>query len=258
MRLQSCLLFPRVALVLSALLLSVSPAHAQKKPGEQTTAEQKTADQKTIEQKKSGEQRRVAEPLSDEQVLAFVEKHHPELQQLLVRLKRDSAKDFEKALREIRVVAERVARVGGKKTPRAAYEIDRWKIDSRIRLLSARMISLMGEPAEGIENPNLEAARQQLRKLAEERVQIERDRLESDKRLLLERLAKLQEQSSRIDEDVDAAIERQYNALTRNIDVAARKRGIGAKRPKTKVESQSKPVSSKKSGNRKPSKTVDE
>lgn len=186
----------------------------------------------------------------DRAVLTFVKKHHPELAMLLSRLKKDSAAEYKKAVGETRAVVERLDRLAERQPSRAEYEIGRWKVDSRIRLLTARMISLMGESTEGVEHPDLVMAREELRSLSEQRVRLERDRLERDRKAYADRLAKIDEQANRIDKDFDAAVSRQMSVLSRGIDAAAKKRGIDVRRTKKKPASAEKNESSPKSGNR--------
>lgn len=177
---------------------------------------------------------------SDKQVMAFVEEHHAELAMLLNRLRKQSSSEYRKAVADIRVIQERVDRMSERQPARADYEIDRWKIDSRIRLLTARMISLMEDSTEGVEHPDLAAARDELRDLSRERVQLDRDRLEREKKLLLSRLEKLQEQTARIDDDFEAAVDRQMAVLSRGVEAAAKKRGVAAKRRANKIPAASK------------------
>lgn len=198
----------------------------------------------------SAQKKGATEPISDDAVMAFVDEHHPELGRLLKRLKKDSSKEYARAIGETRAVADRVARMSERQPDRARNEIDLWKVNSQIRLLIARMVSLMAEPSEGGENPELDAVRLKLRELAAQRVKLDRDRLERDKKMLMDRLSKLQEQSESIDADFDAAVEKQMNALTRNLDVAARKRGVASKRPKSKENSAEIPAQKKNPGNK--------
>lgn len=188
--------------------------------------------------------------VSDRAVLAFVKKHHPELAVLLSRLKKDSAEEYKKALGETRATVERVNRLGERQQSRVDYEIGRWKVDSRIRLLTARMISLMEESTEGVEHPDLGTARDELRTLSEQRIRLERDRLERERNLFAERLAKIEEQVKRIDTDFDAAVSRQMTVLSRGIDAAAKKRGIDVRRTKKKSASTEKSQQNPKTGNK--------
>lgn len=192
--------------------------------------------------------------LDDKQVRAFVKEHHAELDQLLDRLQKDSPVEYAKAIDETRGIAERVARYQNRMPKRAEYEIARWKVDSRVRLLTARMVSLMAEPVEGVEHPDLEAARVQLHELAEQRVQLEIDRIEADRRALTERLKSLESQAERFNSDRQAVVDKQFQTLTKSVESAARKRGVAA----MKGEKRENDTPSSKNGNKKPASDVSE
>lgn len=195
-------------------------------------------------------------------VLPFVKKHHPQLSMLLGRLKKESPSEFAKAARDIEKFRSRYVRIKDRNPTAAAADLARWKVDSRIRLQTARMVALMQESSEGEEHPDYAAARETLKKLSEERVRLERDRLAREEKLLASRLKTVRANAEEIDADIDAAIERQFRSLERSVNSAAKKRGIKVTRTKTKSESK-KTATSKKSTNsentsKKPSKKIDE
>jgi hypothetical protein len=78
-------------------------------------------------------------PEREAAALSFVKQHHPELEDLLKQLKSGNRPEYRRAINELFVASERLA--ASKERDPVRYELDlrAWKIDSRIRLLAARM-----------------------------------------------------------------------------------------------------------------------
>ena len=82
------------------------------------------------------------EPLPAERETAaalFARQQHPELADLLVRLKNRHPDQFAKAIRELDKTRERLEKQRDKDRERYAILLHEWQLDSRIRLLSARL-----------------------------------------------------------------------------------------------------------------------
>jgi len=71
--------------------------------------------------------------------LTFARKHHPELAELLKQLDADMTSEYDKAIRQIHVVVERLERVKARSPEEYELQLEAWKVDSRIKLLGARM-----------------------------------------------------------------------------------------------------------------------
>lgn len=78
--------------------------------------------------------------------LTFVRQHHPELADLLTRLKDRRPQEYQKAIRDLFRVSERLALSNEQQPARYELELQEWKLASRIQLLAARM-SMNGSPA---------------------------------------------------------------------------------------------------------------
>ena len=120
--------------------------------------------------------------------LSFVRQHHAELADLLAQLKTSNRKEYQRAVHELFRTSERLAQIRERgDTLKYDLDLEAWKLDSRIRLLAARMS--MSE-----ENEVLQAELKQLL-LDRSDLQLEQQLLERER--LATRLEKL-----------DAAIEK--------------------------------------------------
>lgn len=78
-------------------------------------------------------------PAREAAALTFVRTNHPELADLLTKLKERRPHEYQKALRELFRVSERLAESQEKQPHRYELELNEWKLQSRIQLLVARM-----------------------------------------------------------------------------------------------------------------------
>ena len=104
---------------------------------------------------------------------AFAREHHPELADLLAGLKGRDQHRYGAAVNELFQASERLARVQTRSPDRYEMELDLWKLNSRIRLLTAQSVSGMPEERRA-ELKNLLLARQELKA---RQLQAERARL---------------------------------------------------------------------------------
>lgn len=105
--------------------------------------------------------------------MEFARTHHPELASLLETLKTNAPSEYRSAILDLDKARERLEKSREKTPERAAIELAEWKVNSRIRLLVARM-SMGGDTTL---EADLKAA---LHERADLRVQLladERDRL---------------------------------------------------------------------------------
>ncbi len=120
----------------------------------------------------------------------FVMKHHPQLGEVLSRLKIMHLGQYEKAINQITIAAERISRMQKQDKARGELELEDWKLASQIQLAAAKL-SLANEDAE---------LRQELakivRKQLEHRLKVteyERDRVQARLKVLDEQVAKQKE-----------------------------------------------------------------
>lgn len=182
-------------------------------PPENTAAPSKTSD--TTVALLTGDQER--------QALEFARNQHPELADLLQRLKESNASEYAKALQDLQRAQARLARFAERNPDRFSAELAIWKVNSRIRLLMARMMM--------DEDPALES---QLKELVEERRSLRLAMLKADQAKAAERLARLNRQLEEMQRRPERATEKELTQLKREIAKQAKPakgKGKSAKKP---------------------------
>jgi len=193
----------RLLLLIVSLLVSGSILQAQ--PVE-TEANLKADNIKRDEARKP--QRSVPAPLTVEQeeaALTFAREHHAELAQLVVGLKAASRPEYQQAVRDLFRASERLGRMREKLADRYESELELWKIDSRVRLLAARLT--MGE-SDGLREELLGL----LRKKREIRVAM----LTAQQERLEKQVSKVEEELAVLQSDYDEAAERDLERLLKS------------------------------------------
>ncbi len=136
--------------------------------------------------------------------VAFARAQHPELADLLVRLKSADRNAYDKAVRDVAQARERLERI--KDAEHHALALRAWTLDSRIRLLAAKL-SMGGDAA-------LET---ELRDLLIERRQVRLESLRLERAKLVARLEKIDAQTLQLEADPAAAVDREFDRLTREV-----------------------------------------
>lgn len=158
-------------------------------------------------------------PEREAAALKFVSEHHAELQSLLNRLKSSNATAYEQAIRDLFRNSERLAAIQERgELKRYDLELESWKVESRIRLLAARL-------AVQRDNSQLE---QQLREAVLRRVDLRLSRLEFERQQMAERRDKLSDQISKLDDQIVKARkfrERQADQSVEQLIKSVRKPG---------------------------------
>ncbi|MGH7127070.1 MAG: hypothetical protein ACREJB_08205 [Planctomycetaceae bacterium] len=158
--------------------------------------------------------RRSAGPLAEWQMtrqrekaaLEFAREHHSELAELLAQLRRGDRPQYQKAVRELFQTRERLERLRERQPERYELSLDEWKLDSRIRLLAARMT--MSDDA-AIEEELTEALRQ--------RVDLRLEILKLDRERTAARLEKLNAAIAEIESSPDAAALKDLQRLKKSL-----------------------------------------
>lgn len=147
--------------------------------------------------------------------LKFAERHHPELHDLVNRLKKSKRRrvEYRNAIRQLYRDSERLARLKERAPSRYELALKQWQLDSRLRLLVARMTMSAGAP-------ELQA---QLDDLLEQRMQARRALLKHDRKRLAARLARLDEQIETLEEDPQETIEKDLLRIQRSLGINKRK-----------------------------------
>lgn len=152
------------------------------------------------------------DPATEKEVLAFVREHHPELVKLLSQLSESRPREYQKALRDLSRVRDRLTQIKRNNNERYELELAVWKAESRIQLLAARLH--MGTSDE---------LRDQLRKALEEQMEFKAALLRHERSLAQDRLDKLNAQIQRLEQERSQLIERQLQVITRMSDPATTK-----------------------------------
>ncbi|HND50899.1 MAG TPA: hypothetical protein PLV92_00825, partial [Pirellulaceae bacterium] len=142
-------------------------------------------------------------PEREAAVMKFVEQHHPELGTLLVRLKDGDRKEYDRAVRDLFRVSERLAQTHERDQSRYELELRAWQVQSRIDLLTARMRMSGGEELKS-----------QLRQTLLEQHQIKQQLLQFERDRVAERLQKLDEQLKGIEQSREDIVEKQLRLLS--------------------------------------------
>jgi uncharacterized protein YhaN len=185
-------------------------------------------------------------PAREAKAIAFARKHHPELADLLARLKKADAQAYEKALREVSQNTERLSKLRETDTERYDFSLRMWTLDSRIRLLAARS-TMSNDP--GIEN--------ELRELLRERQDLRLAMLKVERERLHARLERLNGQIQQLESDLGGVVENDFARIQREIKAAANRERRAAEQAQPKKPN-SKSDRNDGSGNRKPKPNANE
>lgn len=145
-------------------------------------------------------------PEQEASALGFAKEHHRELHTLLLQLREMDRRQYQSAIEELSRTNERLARSQERQPDRYASELEIWKIDSRVRLLVARSVAGMEEET-----------RAQLKSLLIQRNLVRTAQLKSDHEKLQERLTRLQEQITQLEDAPEEAAERELQRLMRSV-----------------------------------------
>ena len=152
---------------------------------------------------RSNKERISITPEREAAVMTFVKRNHAELAQLLAHLKENQPKEYERAIRELFRTSERLTLIHDRDRAQYDLEVRLWKTQSRIQLLTARL--QMGES---------EQLRQELRELLGEQIDNRVALLRHDRERAANRLARIDEDLKRLEDDREQAIDRQLKSLT--------------------------------------------
>lgn len=166
-------------------------------------------------------EKKTPEAEREEAALLLVRQHQPELLELLNRLKGTKEKDYQQAIRELSRDSQRINSFKEKDPQRFDLEIRAWQLDSRIRLLTAKL-SLEDRPELQEDLKAALAERADLR-LAQRR--LERERVAA-------RLTKLDEDIAALVKNRDEDLKKTFDRLLRAAERARPKSETEAKKGK--------------------------
>lgn len=147
--------------------------------------------------------------------LEFAKQHHPELADLLRGLETRNRNAYHRAMRQLYQTSERLARSKERLSPeRFELELEAWKLDSRIRLLAAR-VSVSKK-----KDPKLDA---ELKHALMERVDIRVRKMQQEKERLVQRVDNLTDTIKSIEDDREKAATQYLNRINRGLGIKNRK-----------------------------------
>ncbi len=138
--------------------------------------------------------------------LVFAQTHHLELYDLLLRLKKKQRTQYQRAIRELYRTSERLDRLKDNNLDRYEHSLQLWQLDSRIRLLAARMTMSS--------DPMLEA---EIKSLLLERLELRLQQLTTERDRLQSRVDKLNENIHAIVNDRDSAALNELKRLKKSL-----------------------------------------
>lgn len=146
-------------------------------------------------------------PAREAAALSFAERHHPELVSLLKQLAQHDAAEYENAIRQLFETSESIAEAEERSPEVAQFQLRRWKLESRIQLLAAKL-QMQSSPK----------IREQLRELLIERDALRLEQLEFDRRRTQARLDRIEQSIAAQQQDSEARVERYLRQLLREAD----------------------------------------
>jgi hypothetical protein len=210
----------RLPAVSQATTALVTQKASDEKPDRQSAANvQKSALGEKKRRRDRQEPALVLTPAREAAALAFVRNHHPELVELVDRLKETSPAEYKAVVSDLFRNSERLAALEESDPARYELALRAWKIKSRIHLLGARA-SLSDD----------ESIRLELRGALEEQAQIRLEQLRFERDAIAERQKKAEAALARFEQDRAGHVDRQYDMLIRQIERA----GVKAKALKQK------------------------
>ena len=149
-------------------------------------------------------------PAREAAAMTFARNNHPELAELLAQLKKANPKQHQRAVRELFQISERLVRIKERLPERYELALEAWKLDSRIRLLVARMTMSTNKKTEA-----------ELMETLKQRVEVRLREHTLERERLLERVGKLDKSISTIESDRDAAARSDLQRIKRSMGLTS-------------------------------------
>jgi flagellar biosynthesis regulator FlaF len=130
--------------------------------------------------------------------LKFARQHHSELAELLKKLDQEMASEYEKAIRQIALFNQRLERIRKRSSDDYKIQLSLWKVDSRIKLLGARMTMSSDEKLIS-----------EMEKLLTQRLNLREKQLVLDQKRAQVRLDRVQGQITKIRSDRQEYLEKE-------------------------------------------------
>lgn len=197
----------RFALLLLSITLGLHSADAARaqskaKPDRDQAEAQKPASNKPEKRSEPARKAFGLTPEREAAVMTFVKLNHPDLEMLLTHLKQSEPKEYEKAVRDLTRVIDRLAASKDRDADMYELELRSWKAQSRLQLLSARQ-------AMGASDDLRDEMREVIREQGEVRTEI----LKREKQRIQDRLTRIESELSRLEKNSDRWVEQQLKSI---------------------------------------------
>jgi hypothetical protein len=157
-------------------------------------------------------------PEREAAVQTFVERNHPELAELLTHLKSNKPQEYERAIRELHRITERLAGIQERDRTQYDLELKLWTAQSRVQLFTAR---LRMDATDELKTQLRDALNSQ----AEAKVAL----LKHERVRVTARLNKIDADIAQFENDRQKVIDKQMDLLTRSAAERKAAQGKGAK-----------------------------
>lgn len=138
--------------------------------------------------------------------IEFARTHHPELADLIQRLKKHKPREYKRAIRDLDNTLTKLDRFKKRDSDRYRLTLERWEVDSRIRLLAAR-VSIMGSGDDQTE----------LKSLLKQRMDLQLELLKHEKAMAEKRVQKLEKSIAEIEQNHDRLVDSELTRINRSI-----------------------------------------
>lgn len=207
------------ACVLAASAMAYDGPDSDKDP-------KKTSAQPAVQKPATAEAQ--ASPEVEAAALAFVREHHPELAELVLRLKPMKPVEYQRAIRELARVSKNLAAIAARNPRLYELSLSTWKARSRVELVTAKLASASGP------SPQLES---ELRQAVEDQLENEIRQQTFERDQAAERVKKLSDNVGRLESRRTSLVESRYQASVKKAQRARQRNGsVVAAKPKAKTK----------------------
>ncbi len=137
--------------------------------------------------------------------IEFAKLHHPELAKLIQRLKEHKPREYKRAIRDLDTTLTKLDRFKSRDSERYRLTLERWEVDSRIRLLAAR-VSVMGSSDDQSE----------LKSLLTKRVDLQLELLRHDQKMAEKRIEKIRNSIRDIEQNRESLVDGDLTKIKRS------------------------------------------
>lgn len=139
-------------------------------------------------------------------ILEFARTHHPELAELLEKLKQADPPEYARAMEDLRPAQQRLLRLQEREPEQYPVELALWKVESRIRLLTAQMAMEADESLE-----------ESLKPLLAERRELKLQTLQYERKRVADRLASVDRQLDELQQPAETYTAKELKRLRQSV-----------------------------------------